>query len=80
MPHVLGALDAWLRHRLRMVHLLQWERGRTAYAALNGLGASPPVAGVSAANMRRWRRHSAMRLNSVLPIGDFDRRGLPRLS
>lgn len=80
MPHVLGELDEWLRHRLRMLHLVHWKRGRTAYPALTALGASPVVAGTIAANLRRWWRNSAMLLNAVLPIAYFDRLGLPRLS
>ena len=80
MPHVFGELDEWLRHRLRQLHLVQWKRGRTAYAELRRLGASPLVAARIAANTRRWWRNSAMLLNSVLPISYFDRLGLPRLS
>jgi len=80
MPHVYGELDEWIRHRLRMLHLVQWKRGRTAYPALLALGASPAVAATIAANTRRWWRNSAMLLNAVLPIGYFDRLGVPRLS
>ncbi len=80
MPHVLGELDEWLRRRLRMLHLVQWKRGRTAYPALLALGASPVEAAVIAANLRRWWRNSAMLLNKVLPIAYFDRLGVPRLS
>ena len=80
MPHVLGELDEWLRHRLRMLHLVQWKRGRTCYRALLALGASPDHAATIAANTRRWWRNSAMLLNAVLPIRYFDRLGLPRLS
>ncbi|MFN3842982.1 MAG: group II intron reverse transcriptase/maturase [Rehaibacterium terrae] len=80
MPHVFGELDEWLRHRLRMLHLVQWKRGRTAYPASIALGASPVVAGTIAANLRRWWRNSALLLNTVLPIAYFDRLGVPRLS
>lgn len=80
MPHVLGELLEWLRQRLRMPHLVQWTRGRTAYPALVALGASSVVAGTIAANLRRWWRNTALLLNTVLPIAYFDRVGVPRLS
>lgn len=80
MPRVLGDIDEWLRRRLRMLHLVQWKRGRTAYRALIALGAAPVVAGTIAANLRRWWRNSAMLLNTVFPVSYFDRLGIPRLS
>ncbi len=30
MPFVFRELDEWLRHRLRMLHLVHWKRGQTA--------------------------------------------------
>jgi group II intron reverse transcriptase/maturase len=80
MPSVFGELDAWLRHRLRALHLKHWRRGRTVFRELRALGASPALAATVAANTRRWWRNSAMLLNAVLTIGYFDRIGLPRLS
>lgn len=80
MPRVFGELDAWIRQWLRLLHLVLWKRGRTAYPALLAVGASPVVAGTIAANLRRWWRNSGMLLNAVLPIAYFDRLGIPRLS
>lgn len=79
-PYVLGLLDEWLRHRLRMLHLVQWKRGRTTFAALRALGASTTVAATIAAHTRRWWRNSASLLNGVLTVAYFDRLGLPRLA
>jgi hypothetical protein len=73
-------LDKWLRHRLRALHLKQWRRGTTAYRELRALGATPEQAARIAAHERRWWRYSGSELNRVLPLGYFDRLGVPRLS
>lgn len=79
-PKVFHALDGWLRHRLRALHLRQWKRGSTIYAALCRLGASEDDAHYVARNARCWWRNSAMRLNRALPIAYFDALGVPKLS
>lgn len=79
-PKVYRELDEWLRHRLRAMHLKQWKRGRTAFAALRKLGASESDALRVAQNMGRWWRNSRYRLNRALPVGYFDRLGVPKLS
>ena len=79
-PKIFAALDEWIRHRLRVIHLKHWKRGRTTYAALRQLGAAQDVAARVAANTRSWWRNSAMLLNSVLKVSYFDRLGLPRLA
>ena len=79
-PGVFAVLDGWLRHRLRALHLKQWKRGSTIYAALRRLGASHEDAEYVARNARSWWRNSALRLNRALPIAYFDALGVPKLS
>lgn len=78
-PHIFGELDEWLRHRLRMVQLKQWKRGRTIYRAMKRLGANEDAARQVAGNSRRWWKNSAMLLNIALPTSYYDRMGVPRL-
>lgn len=79
-PSVFRALDEWLRHRLRTLHLKQWKRGKTMYRELMALGASPEHARQVAANSRSWWKNGAKALNRILTLSYFDRLGLPRLS
>ena len=79
-PGVWRELDEWMRHRLRVIQLKQWRRGKTIYRELLAQGASPKVAQCVAANSRRWWRNSGLALNGVLTIAYFDRLGVPRLS
>ena len=79
-PGVFRTLDEWLRHRLRALHLKQWQRGSTMYTALVGMGASPSDARIVANNSRCWWANSRYRLNRALPIGYFNRLGVPTLS
>jgi hypothetical protein len=76
---IFGRLDAWLRHRLRAIHLKQWKRGRTVFREMRSRGASVDLAAQAAANTRRWWRTSALSLQSVLTTRYFDRLGVPRL-
>jgi RNA-directed DNA polymerase len=46
MPFVFRELDEWLRHRLRMLHLVLWKRGRTGPRTANCVRSVPPP---------RWR-------------------------
>jgi hypothetical protein len=79
-PGVWLALDEWLRHRLRAIHLKHWRRGTTIYRELRALGASAAVARQVAANSRCWWRNSDGALKRVLTIAYFDQLGVPRLS
>ena len=79
-PRVMRELDEWLRHRLRALQLKQWRRGTTMYRELRALGASREHALRVAGNARRWWRNSRYELNRIMPIGYFDRLGVPRLS
>ena len=79
-PGIFADLDQWTRHRLRVIHLKQWKRGKTVYRELRARGASQHVAATVAANTRRWWKNASMALHSVLTTSHFDALGLPRLS
>ena len=78
-PRIFHALDEWIRHRLRVVHLKQWKRGRTTYRELRARGMTGYKAAVVAANTRRWWRNAGMYLHIALPNTYFDELGVPRL-
>lgn len=79
-PGVFGGLDEWIRHRLRMVQLKQWKRGKTIYREMKRLGAAEDVARKVAAHSRRWWKNSAKLLHAALPNSYYDRAGVPRLA
>ena len=79
-PGVMRALDEWIRHRLRLVQLKQWKRGRKVYRELLTLGAAPWLAQEVAASTRHWWRNACKSLNNALPISYYDRMGVPRLA
>jgi RNA-directed DNA polymerase len=78
-PRIFHELDEWIRHRLRVVHLKQWKRGRTTYRELHARGMTGYKAAVVAANTRRWWRNAGMYLHIALPNTYFDELGVPRL-
>jgi group II intron reverse transcriptase/maturase len=79
-PKVFGALDQWLRHRLRALHLKHWRHGRVIYQELRRRGLSQDQAAQVAGNSRRWWRNSALELHRAFPIRYFDQLGVPRLA
>ncbi len=79
-PKVMGCLDQWIRHRLRMVQLKQWKRGTTIYRELRRRRAPEDVARKVAANSGSWWSGSASQLNIALPNSEYDRLGVPRLT
>jgi hypothetical protein len=79
-PQVFRRLEQWIRHRLRALQLKQWKRGRTAYRALRGMGASRDLAAKIAAGTRRWWHMSHRYLHVVLTNRFFARMGLPQLA
>jgi retron-type reverse transcriptase len=79
-PKVCAALDEWIRHRLRALHLRHWKRGRVTYRELRARGLPEPAAAYVAANTRRWWKNSAMLINVAFPIRSFDEPGIPRLA
>jgi len=78
-PGVFRALDEWIRHRLRALHLKHWKRGRTIFRELRARGLPERAAATVAGNGRRWWKNSAMLINVAFPIRYFDELGLPRL-
>jgi group II intron reverse transcriptase/maturase len=78
-PGVFGALDEWLRHRLRVCQLKHWKRGRTIFRELRARGMSRVGAAQVAANARCWWHNSAMAIHIALPNAFFDGLGVPRL-
>ena len=78
-PRVFRRLDGWIRHRLRVVQLKQWKRGRTVFRKLRARGATPRIAAMVAAHTRRWWWNGAQMIHIVLPESYFDELGLPRL-
>ena len=78
-PGVFRALDEWIRHRLRALHLKHWKRGRTIFRELRARGLPESAAAKIAGNGRRWWKNSAMLINVAFPIRYFDELGLPRL-
>ncbi len=79
-PGVFAALDEWIRHRLRALHLRHWKRGRVTYRELRARGLSEPKAAYVAANTHRWWKNSAMLIHIAFPIRYFDQLGIPRLA
>jgi group II intron reverse transcriptase/maturase len=79
-PSIFIAIDQWIRHRLRALHLKHWKRGATIYRELVKRGLPPRAAAKVAANSRRWWKNSSMTLNIAFPVSYFDGLGLPRLA
>src|SRR5713226_5209965 len=79
-PGIFSGLDKWIRHRLRMVQLKQWKRGKTIYREMKRLGANEDAARQVAGNSRRWWENPAQLLNTALPTSYYDRMGVPRLA
>jgi RNA-directed DNA polymerase len=79
-PRVFRDLDEWIRHRLRVVHLKQWKRGKTVYRELRDRGMSDRGAATVAANTRRWWKNSGMLIHVALPTKYFDGLGIQRLA
>jgi group II intron reverse transcriptase/maturase len=79
-PGVFRRLDAWIRHRLRALHLKHWRHGKTIFRELRARGLSVLNAATVAAHGRRWWRTSAMAINIAFPLGYFDELGMPRLA
>ena len=79
-PGTFGDLDSWIRHRLRMVQLKQWKRGRTIYREAKRLGANQDAALQAARASRRWWWNSSKLLHVALSDAYYDRNGVPRLA
>ena len=80
-PGIFRGLDRWIRHRLRMIQLKQWKRGRTVYRELQRRGVGGPALGIAARFARSWWRVAGHRaLNIALPGRYFEQLGVPRLT
>jgi len=79
-PGIFHALDEWIRHRLRVLHLKHWRRGRTILREMRARGLSEPNAHKVAANARSWWKCAAGRVQIALPNRYFDELGVPRLA
>jgi group II intron reverse transcriptase/maturase len=80
-PGVLRDLDEWIRHRLRLVQLKQWKRGRTVFRELRARGVSQHAAALAARFARNWWRVAGHRAIQVaLPTSYYDRMGVPKLA
>ena len=79
-PGVFADLDAWIRHRMRMLQLFQWKRGRTVFRELRARGASVTLASSIARGTGRWWWNASKRMHHVLTNSYFEQLGLPRLA
>jgi group II intron reverse transcriptase/maturase len=80
-PGIFRGLDQWIRHRLRMIQLKQWKRGRTVYRELQRRGVGGPALGIAARFARSWWRVAGHRaLNIALPGKYFEQLGVPCLA
>ena len=79
-PGVFRDLDAWVRHRLRALHLYQWKRGGTTFRELRARGASVTLAAEIARGTRRWWWNASKRLHHVLTNSSLADLGLPSLA
>lgn len=80
-PSAFRDLDTWIRHRLRMVQLKQWKRGRTVYRELQTRGVPRYLLAEVAARTKHWWRTARHRaLNIAMPNSYFDELGVPKLA
>ena len=79
-PRIFGDLDSWIRRRLRMLHLKQWKRGKTAYREMVARGlSSNAAASIAAALGSYWKMAGTSGMSIVFPNSYFDELGLTRL-
>jgi len=79
-PRTFHNLDAWIRRRLRMLHVKQWGYGAKVFRELRARGISTRSAAEAAAHCKHWWRTARhVSIQAALPNSYFDRLGLPRL-
>ena len=78
-PKAMDRIDAWIRHRMRVIQLKHWKRGRTAYRELRRRGVSRKTAVGIAMHMRSWWRAAEGLTHMAFPNHFFDQLGIPRL-
>ena len=77
---VLGALDSWIRRRLRCVVWKQWKRGRKRFAELRACGVGKDLAAQTAGSVHGpWRISRSPALSYAFPSAYFTALGLPSL-
>ncbi len=80
-PRLLAALDGWIHHRLRALHLKHWKRGRTTFRALRARAVPAWLVEKGAGHGRRWWWAAALgAMQTALPGSYFERLGVPRLA
>ena len=77
---VLGALDSWIRRRLRCVVWKQCKRGRKRFAELRACGVGKDLAAQTAGSVHGpWRISRSPALSYAFPSAYFTALGLPSL-
>jgi RNA-directed DNA polymerase len=80
-PSVLGALDSWIRRRLRCVVWKQWKRGRQRFAKLRSRGVGIDLAAQTAGSVHGpWRISRSPALSYAFPNAYLATLGLPSLA
>lgn len=80
-PGIFAGLDEWIGHRLRMVRLKQWKKGRTIFRELRAAGVSRnAAASVSASSRCWWKMSGTSAMNIALPSTYLAKLGVPRLA
>jgi RNA-directed DNA polymerase len=78
---MLREIDKWIRHRLRVVRIRQWKRGRTAYPWLRAAGASHRDAAGAASIITRWTAAANhLAVLTAMSNAYFERLGVPTLA
>ena len=75
----MDTIDEWIRHRLRVIQLKQWKRGRTAYRELRARGVPQDTAIGIARHVQSWWRAASQLTHVAFPKRFFDELGIPRL-
>ncbi len=80
-PGIFAELDEWISHRLRMVRLKQWKKGKTIFRELRAAGVSTKAAAsVAACSGCWWKMSGTSALNMAMPKMYFAKLGVPRLA
>jgi group II intron reverse transcriptase/maturase len=70
-------LDAWLRHRIRLLYWRQWKRARTRFRKLIKLGLRiKKPAWFKLRSLGPWRASQHVRVNNAMNLAFFDKLGL----
>ena len=76
----IGALDGWLRRRMRLCSLHQWKKSKTRIRELRKLGASEGEARrIGYSRKGNWRLSMTPQIHKVMGIDYWKERGLVNL-